>query len=154
MTPRVLRRLLTQLGGTTGDKPLWIFPGHKKLYVAPQGNVFAEAWGEYSGINVDRDCRFDWYESTYRRQSMNRDARMHYDPDNFDPAGVRMGIAIPATYRNAVARGTWVDDLIFAACRRKAGPAHLLATILYYCDRNPQNKKPRAKGKYTRGVRT
>jgi hypothetical protein len=110
-------------------------PGYKGILVYPNGHTLACRFLEHLGVPEEKwpepltSLVTRWYESEYRKQAMNRDGRVKYDLNAFDLDVP--GIA-PKPYGKPVIRGTWVDDLIYAACEERAGPAHLMAQLLWW----------------------
>jgi len=118
-------------------------PGHNGILLYPNGYTLACRYLKYRGIPEDEwpepytSLVIGWYESDYRREALNRDGRKHHDLHAFDLDAA--GVA-PKPYRKPVARGTWVDDLIYAICGERAGPAHLMSQLLWWFDGRKDQK--------------
>lgn len=111
-------------------------PGRHGILVYPNGHTLACRFLKYHGVQVDDlpgpsiSLVTEWYECAYRQQAMNRDGRTHYV---FDAgAYARAGLHRMKGVRTPVALGTWIDDLVYAACDCRPGPAHLMAQLLWW----------------------
>ena len=112
--------------------------GSQGTLIFPNGHTLACAVAKqhgYSGPPASLELELGWYESDDRREAVNRDGRIHYNVNTLDLEYYHAtGVVQPRGDRRPVARGTWIDDLLYAACELQAGPAEVAADILWWCD--------------------
>ena len=120
------------VGGVELDNPS---KQPKGITLFPNAYVLAQAYlkgtgDDYEKVPTTLAFQMDWYGSKYRREAMNRDGRTYYPSFALD----EMGFEFEPTHRKR-APGTFVPDLLYAACGEDPGVSHLAAQLLFHCGR-------------------